>query len=308
MQRFQKLFLLICLVFLPLSLQAEEEPYYLSAVAIFRNGARLLPCWIEYHHMMGVEHFYLFNNLSTDNYKEAIQPYIDRGVVELIEWPNESASAPELWGIMNQAYNHILPRARAETKWLAVIDIDEYIFPVEETNLKDSLKEYEPFGGLCLHWRVFGTSNYRLEEGELLVEHLLFRASDTYRLNYAYKSIVQPKRTESISVHSSIYKRGYFAVNEEKIRISGLNQQKFPSWSLGWENPLGTMKRIYIKHYTEGDDTYYYNVKAPYYRKCNLKKEEDLHPNQELNQVYDPSILPLVPELKRRLQETFSGY
>ncbi len=36
---------------------------------------------------MGAKHFYLYNNLSQDNYLEVLQPYIESGDVELIEWP-----------------------------------------------------------------------------------------------------------------------------------------------------------------------------------------------------------------------------
>jgi hypothetical protein len=56
----------------------SEPKYYLSVGAIFRNEARFLPEWIEYHRLHGVDHFYLFNNLSEDDYKAALKPYVDQ--------------------------------------------------------------------------------------------------------------------------------------------------------------------------------------------------------------------------------------
>lgn len=42
--------------------------YYLALVSFFRNEARFLKEWIEFYRMIGVEHFYLYNHLSDDNF------------------------------------------------------------------------------------------------------------------------------------------------------------------------------------------------------------------------------------------------
>ena len=40
----------------------SEKKYKLSICAIFKNEANYLKEWIEYHRMVGVEHFYLYNS------------------------------------------------------------------------------------------------------------------------------------------------------------------------------------------------------------------------------------------------------
>lgn len=52
--------------------------------AIFRNGARYLPEWIEFHSRR-VERFYIYENNSTDDWEAAIAPFSD--IVELHRWP-----------------------------------------------------------------------------------------------------------------------------------------------------------------------------------------------------------------------------
>ncbi len=42
---------------------AQRQHHYLSAYTMFRGPAHRLPEWIEYHRMMGVEHFYLYDHL-----------------------------------------------------------------------------------------------------------------------------------------------------------------------------------------------------------------------------------------------------
>ena len=61
-----KIFFLIFILFSSL----EAKSYNVSACAIFQNEAPYLKEWIEYHRLIGVEHFYLYNNGSTDNYDE----------------------------------------------------------------------------------------------------------------------------------------------------------------------------------------------------------------------------------------------
>ena len=51
-------------------LYAQAVPYELGIVAIFRNEAKNLREWIEYHRLAGVEHFWLYNHGSTDNWNE----------------------------------------------------------------------------------------------------------------------------------------------------------------------------------------------------------------------------------------------
>ena len=47
---------------------------YLALVAIFSNDGRFLKEWIEFYLIQGVEHFYLYNHLSQDNFKEVLKP------------------------------------------------------------------------------------------------------------------------------------------------------------------------------------------------------------------------------------------
>lgn len=41
--------------------------YFLSLLAIFKNEETSLSLWIEHYCWMGVDHFYLIDNGSTDN-------------------------------------------------------------------------------------------------------------------------------------------------------------------------------------------------------------------------------------------------
>ena len=53
----------------------------LALISSFRDEAKWLPEWIEFHLMMGVDKFYLREHMSTDG-EEILHPYIEKGIVE----------------------------------------------------------------------------------------------------------------------------------------------------------------------------------------------------------------------------------
>ena len=67
--------------------KSEGKKYQVSICAIFKNEAKYLKEWIEFHRIIGVEHFYLYNNNSDDNYLDVLKTYVEQGIVDLIEWP-----------------------------------------------------------------------------------------------------------------------------------------------------------------------------------------------------------------------------
>ena len=69
----------------------RSKKYKVAICAIFKNEALYLKEWIEYHKIVGVEHFYLYNNNSEDNYEAILAPYIQDGTVTLTQWTQNQA-------------------------------------------------------------------------------------------------------------------------------------------------------------------------------------------------------------------------
>ena len=61
--------------------------YDLAVVAIMKNEAPYVKEWLDYHLAAGVNHFYIYDNESPDNFKEVLQPYIDAGIVTYKFYP-----------------------------------------------------------------------------------------------------------------------------------------------------------------------------------------------------------------------------
>ena len=127
-----------------------EKKYNVSICAIFKNEAPYLKEWLEFNHLVGVEHFFMYNNNSEDNYQEVLNPYIDKGWVTLVQWPYNQKQM--------ECYMDCIHKYSQETKWLGFIDIDEFIVPKTTDNIYEFLKNFENRGSVNIYWRLFGTS------------------------------------------------------------------------------------------------------------------------------------------------------
>lgn len=223
-------FLLLC------SCSSSPYTYRLAICAIFKNEAPWLKEWLAYHrNVLKVDHFYLYNNESSDSYLQVLQPYIDQGIVEVIDW--DSANPDHLaqgnfmdapWSAAQLgAYNDCLKkRALGKAEWVAMIDIDEFIVPVNGVkSLYDLLSKAEKNkrGTVSLYWRVFGTSWVQdLAAGELLTEKLTWRAADDHPWNQLVKSIHRPEAIDFCLVHiAEKLKPGFGSrtLKPEQVRI-----------------------------------------------------------------------------------------
>ncbi len=130
---------------------------YFSVAAIFRLETPWLREWVSYHHNRGVERFYLFNNDRdhSEARRELAEP-IASGLVVMTDFPGD--------GRQLQAYDAAIEMARGATRWMAFIDIDEFIVPVVESDLRLVLPRYELYPGLTVNWLSFGTSHHKTSQ------------------------------------------------------------------------------------------------------------------------------------------------
>lgn len=128
-----------------------KKKYKVSVCAIFKNEAPYLREWIEFNHIVGIEHFYLYNNNSEDDYLSVLNPYIEKGIVTLVQWPKNQAQM--------ECYKTCIKNYKNETQWLGFIDIDEFIVPKSVDSIYEVLEPFEKNrGSVKIYWKMFGTS------------------------------------------------------------------------------------------------------------------------------------------------------
>ena len=255
--------------------------------AIFKDEAPYLKEWIEYHKLLGAEHFFLYNNESSDHYLEILNPYIAKGTVELFDW-NE----PDFqFSGQKKAYWDCIQKARGRVKWLAILDVDEYIVPKLEDSITALLSNYDrpEVGGLCINWQMFGTNNVaKIEKNELLIERLTLKAVENYPENLHVKSIVRPERVvEPPHVHYFEYQPGCYHVDT--------NGEQLPP---GSRTTTVVVDKAQINHYWTKDEHFFFNKKVPRRQLWGDSMVTIMYRLDALNQIPDYTIQRFVPRLK----------
>lgn len=120
--------------------------------AVFRNEARYLAEWLEFHELMGVEHFFLYDDQSTDDVEGVLKPWMERGRVTL---------RPSKGKGQNEVYEHCLWHGARRCRWVAFIDIDEFLFSPLALELPDVMKRYADCPAVFVHWLLFGSSGHQ---------------------------------------------------------------------------------------------------------------------------------------------------
>lgn len=164
----------------------KRPEHYLSVCAIAKNEGPYFKEWIEWHLKKGVDKFYIYDNESTDNTYDILKPYIDSGVVEYRFFPGRKKQLA--------AYDDCLARHRYDTRWLAFIDIDEFIVPLKDKNFTDFLKRFEKFPAVEINWLVFGSNGNLKKSDAPVMERFTRHTVGNHILNRHVKSIVDPRR------------------------------------------------------------------------------------------------------------------
>ncbi len=160
--------------------------HYLSVCAIAKNEGPYFVEWIEWHRRHGVEKFYVYDNESTDGTREILEPYVKAGIVDYKYW--------EGYRQQLAAYDDCLKNNRFNSRWIAFIDLDEFIVPVKDASIPDFLKRFETCPAVEINWLVYGSNGRKAKTPGTVMERFKAHALPDNRLNRHVKSIVDPRQ------------------------------------------------------------------------------------------------------------------
>lgn len=190
----------------------------LAITAILKNEAPYIKEWIEFHKLVGVQKFFLYDNESNDNIKEILQPYIEAKEVIYTYLPGEKQQFI--------AYQDSIRKNANRVKYMAFIDIDEFITPLKHNTITEFLEYLEKqtggdFAALGINWVMHGFNGHYKRETGLVCEKFSKCDFETEG-NKHIKSIVNP-RTVILANHPHyfIHKHGSKIINTSGKTIFG---------------------------------------------------------------------------------------
>ena len=186
---------------------------YYSIAVIVKNEARYIREFILFYQATGADRIYIYDNDSTDDLTEQIEPFVKSGFAVYRRWPGST--------VQTAAYRDAVRRTRRRTRWLALVDADEFLFS-PKGKMPDQLRNYESFAVIGVNWLVFGPNGHRDRPPGLVMKNYNERIADDYSMmNCHIKSVVQPGIVLCINhTHYAIYKGKGHAVDENREAVS----------------------------------------------------------------------------------------
>lgn len=181
-------------------------------VAILRDEEPFLDEWLVYHKMLGIDHFYLYDDAPDLPLQKLLQPHAE--YITIIPWHNMHQVLP---GVNRQtkAYMHAVAEYGAGFEWITFIDGDEFIVLRHHHTLNDFLAGFSQAVSVSLHWHVFGHNGF-YDDPPGLITALLTRRKEIPNTNV--KSITRPEAIIEIrSAHGCVLnKNGWVDANNRE--------------------------------------------------------------------------------------------
>jgi len=258
----------------------------LAIATIFKHENAYLREWIEFHHMVGFDHFFLYDNDGSEESRALLQGYEEAGLVTRHPWTHLDGtrhdSVTRFGGRdkNHMAFGHAATHHRNDCEWLMKVDIDEFVMPTEEESVLATVDGYDrnKIKGLQLPRINFGDGGHRKKPDGLVVESYTHREREiSDHKDLANTHFLSDNRFKN-SAHSWAYRLTAGGKKIPQREIRGLRINHYYTKSL--EECLLRQNMMLTRPKTETEFT---------------------QQNQGLNEVIDESMLRFVPELKKRL-------
>ncbi|MBR1421280.1 MAG: glycosyltransferase family 2 protein [Selenomonadaceae bacterium] len=107
----------------------------IALVVCVKNESPYIGEWLEYHHQIGVDKFYIYDNDSEDRaeLQKILAPWIESNIVEYSEIPGSV--------VQITSYMDALEKHRFDCRYMGFLDADEFIVPKQNRELIDVIDE-----------------------------------------------------------------------------------------------------------------------------------------------------------------------
>lgn len=282
------IFFLILIIFIIIFCLCKKKTFFnnlnykynLVILAMFKNEKHAIKEWLEHYIKEGVEHFYLIDDMSTDNWENEIQNFS----ITLYKNKNDKNQL--------ENYNYFLNEIKKTSKWVLVVDLDEFMY--SRNNFK-TISQYlntvdEKIGQINVKWKMFGSNNH-INQPKSIISGFTKR---NYILNDLHcKAIVRTKYLINFDIHyhkhsgKDIYLPDLGQCNFKKERPK--NREKYCKTikHFNFEN-----EPLHLNHYPIQSLNFFKTIKMTRGDSLKGKNPRDLtyFKNYDNNYIYDDEL------------------
>ena len=174
--------------------QLHSFKNYSALCLLIKDENIYLPEWLEHHHNIGIDHFYIYDNNSKKPILDTLKEYKNGFFV------NKSTVIPWIGTfkhMQHECYEHCLHNFGSASRWIGFIDTDEFI--IIDRNVNQLLQEYEEDFCLWFPWELYNSNDHI--KNPHLPQMEAYTKTITNCFGIYGKVFLQPHRTKKMYVH-----------------------------------------------------------------------------------------------------------
>jgi hypothetical protein len=178
----------------------------MAVVTMLKDEETYVDEWLLFHRSVGVSHFFIYDNGSTDRTESIVRARLSPDELTLLPWAGRMVDMSAGAQLNNQvvASAHAILNFGSAFKWMAFIDVDEFLLPKTGSTVEEALGQAGGFPNISLPWHMFGTSGHMTRPQGGVLNNFTKRAAQPIsgRKNATnFKCIIDPCEVTEVSVH-----------------------------------------------------------------------------------------------------------
>lgn len=195
----------------PIQPPPKPDKYYVTLCLIVKDDKEYLQEWLDYHILIGVEHFYIYDhNTKPPHRDDVLKEYINSGWVT---YTYETRPRP----IQVPVYNECRLKYGPDSTWLGYIDSDEFILLKKHDTIQELMRHYEQYGSVSIAWNLYGSNGHTKKQASMIRSY----TTASKREDRQCKSISRSDRVDTMDHHIVLAcKDGY-----KRVNLNGVEQK-----------------------------------------------------------------------------------
>jgi hypothetical protein len=171
-----------------------------------KNEAIYIAEWVRFHRAVGICHFIVYDNGSTDDTCSILRRELDPEHLTIVPWAGKITATRAAQIIDGQvlAFAHAILNFGGRFWRIAFIDADEFLLPMTGQTIEQALAPAAGFPNISLPWHMFGTSGHHRRPAGGVLKNYTRRAADPIGAGEPasnFKCIVDPCEITEVAVH-----------------------------------------------------------------------------------------------------------